>query len=147
MLDARSRPLHVGSWCGNWLNIMTFFFFLKNPPPPKISPLPHPTPFRTHWLPPTTTRARFPGNSAMQALPDSGTTFTSVSSSPFLTYSIQLTNSGSFNLWIRGWAANGLGDSVYLGLDGGQAQALTYGVIGTWIWKSVPLTIPNAGTH
>src|SRR4051812_39252139 len=41
----------------------------------------------------------FAGGSAMQAQPDNGANLSSVAGSPLLTYSVQLTNSGDFNLW------------------------------------------------
>ena len=89
----------------------------------------------------------FAGTSTMQALPNSGASLISVSNSPLLTYSIQITNSGAFNLWIRGWAASGSEDTVYLGVDGAQAQVLSYSTQGAWMWKSVPVTIATAGQH
>src|ERR1039458_7776449 len=42
-VDGGVRPACVLQWCGG-VFLSFFFFFLKNRPPPKFSPFPHPAP-------------------------------------------------------------------------------------------------------
>ncbi len=91
--------------------------------------------------------AGFVGTSAMCAVPNTGVSLNAVSSSPSLTYAVQLTNAGTFKVWIRAWAATGSDDSFYLGVDGSDAQSVSFSHTSAWVWKSVSVTIANAGTH
>ncbi|MDB6030467.1 MAG: hypothetical protein JWM16_805 [Verrucomicrobiales bacterium] len=98
------------------------------------------------WLA-TNNVAGFVGTAAMQALPDTGASLSSVSNSPLLSYTIQVTNAGTFNLWLRGWALNTSANTVYLGADSGTAQQMNYTTTGAWVWQSVRVTLTNAGSH
>lgn len=93
--------------------------------------------------------AGYLGSAAMATVPNTGLTISSniVTTSPALTYSVQLTNGGTAKLWIRGWGASGSDDSVYVGVDGVPAPALVFSTTGAWMWRSVSVTITNAGTH
>jgi len=105
------------------------------------------TAIATHaWLA-TNTAAGFVGTAAMRALPNSGASVSAVSESPNLAYSIHLTNSGVFKLWIRAWGASGSDDSVYVGVDGGGAQTVGFSQTGVWVWRSVQVSITNSGPH
>jgi poly(beta-D-mannuronate) C5 epimerase len=93
--------------------------------------------------------AGFVGAAAMRSMPNSGLTISTnlTTTSPMLSYSVQLTNSGAAKLWIRGWAASGSDDSIYVGVDNVPTPALSYGVTGAWFWKSANITLTNSGLH
>lgn len=89
----------------------------------------------------------FGGTAAVQALPDNGASLNSVSASPWLSYSIQTTNSGEYQLWVRGWGPNAAADSIFLSVDRKGAQSLAYSAPGSWMWRSTKVTFTNAGPH
>jgi len=85
----------------------------------------------------------------MQVTPNSGANVNSItqSNSPLLTYLARFTNSGSYNFWVRGWAASGSDDSVHVGVDGASPQSVSYGGTGVWVWQSKRVTIGSPGVH
>src|SRR5205085_3468790 len=87
------------------------------------------------------------GLTSMYASPNTGTSLGSVTNSPKLTHSFVLTNSGTFKFWIRGFAASGSDDSVYVGVDAGSVQTINYSQLNAWAWSSVSVTITNTGSH
>ncbi len=98
------------------------------------------------WIP-TNNVAGYTGGSAMAAMPNSGTNFSSTTGSPMLGYLVQLTNTGAATLWIRGWAAKTADNTVYLGVDGGKAASVTYSQTNAWVWQSAAVTIASPGLH
>lgn len=81
----------------------------------------------------------YTGSAYLSALPDTDLLFTLLytTTSPELQYGINFTTIGTYAVWLRGYAPNGAGDSVYLGLDGQTALTPTI-VTGfdprTWSW-------------
>src|SRR5205814_1897298 len=73
--------------------------------------------------------AGFSGSGYMEAAPNTGANITSgwLSSSPELDYSVQLTNGGTYYVWIRAYATAGTDDSIHAGLDNATntADAIT----------------------
>src|SRR5262245_39316290 len=97
----------------------------------------------------TNTPAGFVGAAAMLAAPNTGANISTgiTNTSPGLIYPIQFTRTGTYRVWIRGWAASGSDDSVYLGVDGQVVRALSYGQTGAWTWMGSPVSITNSGLH
>jgi len=96
-----------------------------------------------------TDHAGFAGESAMQALPNTGSSITAniTVSSPALNYRVVLTTAGVFNFWIRGWAESEADDSLHIGVDGQVLQTLNYSQTGEWMWRSRQVHIPSPGAH
>jgi poly(beta-D-mannuronate) C5 epimerase len=91
--------------------------------------------------------AGFVGMAAMRVVPNSGLTLSSVTNSPELTYLVQITNSGTFKLWVRVWGASGSDDSIYAAVDAGTPQTVSFGATGVWVWKSIQVTLASSGAH
>jgi hypothetical protein len=96
------------------------------------------------------------GSGYLSALPDTDLQFTiaDISSSPGLNYAINFSTPGTYTVWIRGYAANGAGDSVYVGLDGDAVTTLTGFTPRIWSWANksiqntpVTLEITQPGLH
>ncbi len=106
-------------------------------------------PASSHYWQAMTNRSGFVGASAMQALPDNGTTISSniQSNSPALTYLAIFTNAGSFNFWVRGWAGSKSADSFYIGVDGNAPQAVSFSKTSVWEWQSKQVSINTVGMH
>jgi hypothetical protein len=102
-----------------------------------------------HSWEPSTTRTGFAGEAAMQAVPDSDTSInaTDPAGSPVLSYRIEFTDSGTYNLWVRGWADDDSDDSIQVGLDDQIPQDLPYGRLGAWMWRAKQVVIPGPGLH
>ena len=67
-------------------------------------------------------------------------------------YNIEFTTSGTYNVWMRGYALDGGSDSAFIGLNGTAAGALNEGgTYNTWVWSngiqtgSNQITVPAAG--
>jgi parallel beta-helix repeat protein len=107
------------------------------------------TPASAHSWIPTNSPTGFVGASAMLAAPNTGVNIGGdiTNTSPGLTYAIQFTGAGTYKFWIRGWAAGGSDDSVYMGVDGQVVRALAYGKAGAWTWMGVPVSITRSGLH
>ncbi len=62
----------------------------------------------------------YSGNGYVQTWPDGDALFatTPISASSELHYGLGLTVTGTYTIWLRGYAENSAGDSVYIGLDG-----------------------------
>ncbi len=66
--------------------------------------------------------------------------------SPQLEYTINFTSTGIYHVWLRGYAPNGAGDSVYLSLDAQSPGMLTGLPPRQWAWansteQGTPLTL------
>ena len=76
----------------------------------------------------------------VQALPDTGATWEVdwTNGSPSLSYPVTLAASGTFFVWLRGYATGSTNDSVHLGLDGatGGADRLSWTTYGAWTWTN-----------
>jgi len=69
-------------------------------------------------------------------------------------YRMNFPTAGTYNVWIRAFAADEGSDSVFIGLDGNCAGALdTNGVFGAWTWSAgvesgqAVVTVTTPGTH
>jgi parallel beta-helix repeat protein len=100
-----------------------------------------------HFWVETNAPAGFASPTAMYAAPNTGVLFSSVTNAPEMTYPIQLTDSGTFTIWLRGFGPSATDDSVYVGVDNQKPQALPFSSNGAWVWSSVSVTITNTGLH
>jgi hypothetical protein len=88
-----------------------------------------------------TTLSGYMGSSYLGALPDTGVQFTNsyTNTSPQLSYMVNFTTTGIYTVWVRGYAPDGGGDSLYIGLDQ-QAPITTTTVTGfvprAWSWTA-----------
>jgi|GEM_PF-2394090 len=61
-----------------------------------------------------------------------------LTNSPELQYKVQITNPGTYYVWIKGFGANGASDTVHVGLDGqaiDSADRINFWPNGKWIWS------------
>lgn len=90
----------------------------------------------------------FQGAAAMAASPNSGKNFVAkfAASSPRLDYRVHFPKSGTWYVWVRGWASDGTDDSVHLGLDGAEVKSTTAFVITIkkWAWSKRSVGSPSA---
>ncbi len=68
------------------------------------------------------------------------TTETFTTTSPELEYNIDFTTPGTYNVWLRGYAPNATGDSVYVSLDGQTPTTLTGLSPQQWSWANSTLS-------
>ena len=86
--------------------------------------------------------AGFSGAGYMEATPDNGANITSdwLSASPELDFSVQLTNGGTYYVWIRGYATTNVSDSIHAGMDASTNTAdsitLVASQYGAWSWTT-----------
>ena len=81
--------------------------------------------------------AGYVGSGYMSALPDTDLQFTTgYTASPQLQYDINFTTTGVYTVWLRGYAPNAAGDSLYVGLDDQPATTLTGFASGQWSWAN-----------
>jgi hypothetical protein len=82
-------------------------------------------------------QAGYSGGGALRALPDNGTVHVA-SSGPRLDYNVNFHTTGTYYVWIRGYAAARDEDSVHVGVDGtsygtgGEIQISSY---HNWVWS------------
>ena len=81
------------------------------------------------------------GSAYVSALPDTDLQFTNTYTltSPELYYTINVTTTQTYTVWLRGYAANGAGDSVYLSLDNQPAITLTGFAPRRWSWANTSI--------
>lgn len=74
-----------------------------------------------------TSLADYKGLGYLSALPDTDLQFaiTDTITNPELQYTISFTTTGVYTLWLRGYAPNGAGDSIYVSLNDQPATTLT----------------------
>ena len=101
----------------------------------------------------------FSGTGLMQVLPNDAMTVTSgwTAASPELRYTVNFTNTGTYYVWVRGYAESAESVSVYVGLDGASPAAAQIDLpkTGAWSWSNkaagsavpVAITVPTAGAH
>ncbi len=97
---------------------------------------------------PETAIGGYVGEGYIAAWPDTDRQFITevTTTSPELQYTINFTTTGTYYVWLRGYAPNGAGDSVYLGLDSAPNTVLTGLTPRMWDWantdtQSNPVTI------
>jgi hypothetical protein len=89
-----------------------------------------------------TTLAGYAGLSYLSALPDTGINFTTTYTvtRPQLSYTVNFTTTGVYTVWVRGYAPDGAGDSIYVGLDNQApvtATVLTGFAPRQWGWTNI----------
>src|SRR5207249_11308252 len=101
----------------------------------------------------------FSGSGYMEATPDNGMNITDnwLTTSPELDYLVQLTNGGTYYVWIRAYATTNVSDSVHAGMDNAtnSASAITLATAqyGAWSWTTNRTGLPRptvagaAGLH
>jgi uncharacterized repeat protein (TIGR01451 family) len=98
------------------------------------------------------------GPGYLGALPDTDLQFTPIytNTSPEVRYTIHFTATGTYYLWLRGYAPNGAGDSLYIALDDQPAKVLTGFAPQAWQWANsdvqlssnpVTINVTEAGLH
>ena len=105
----------------------------------------------------TTSEADFSGSGAMVTEPNDGTLIrkNNVSTSPHMTYDVDVTTTGSYIVWARLFAPTGNDNTVHVGLDdfptNDKMETLT---TGSWIWTNIDtkgalqtMGITTAGLH
>ena len=95
----------------------------------------------THtWLI-TTTHSGYTGTSYIQAEPDIDERYqtNNLTDSPMLTYPLYITTPATYTIWLRGWAPNGAGDSVYVEA-GGVLTAVTGFTPRQWSWANLEIS-------
>jgi hypothetical protein len=69
---------------------------------------------------------------------------------PELTYTVNLATTGTYHVWVRGYATDSGSDSLRWGFDGVEISG-TGGVFlsqGSWVWKELgTVTVSTAGQH
>lgn len=107
------------------------------------------------WLTQTTVSG-YTGEGYMEALPDTDLQFTVVytTTSPELSYTINFTTTGVYTVWLRGYAGNAAGDSLYIGLEGQPNVMVTGFDPQEWSWvtdnsqgSSTTIEITQSGIH
>ena len=96
-------------------------------------------PVGTHaWMPVTNTG--YSGSGALQILPDDGPDPLIAGAGPRLDYQVQFTRTGTHYIWIRALSNSPASDSLYVGLDGGTAGAVSMIALNhdgqTWTWSN-----------
>ena len=98
--------------------------------------------------------AGFNGTGYMEALPNDGTNIgTATNANPELQFSVNFTSTGTHYLWFRAYAAASTDDSIYIGIDGANATAVTLNQYNVWQWSNTlqaggaaTINIANTGT-
>jgi hypothetical protein len=90
------------------------------------------SPRSSHQWDPGSSTAGFNGTGYMEALPNNNANLSSGNSSPELQFTVNFTSVGTHYLWFRGYAAANTDDSVYIGIDGANATALTLSQYNAW---------------
>jgi alpha-D-xyloside xylohydrolase len=91
----------------------------------------------------------FSGAGYMEATPNNGANVTAnwLTASPELDYSVQLTNGGTYYVWIRAYATTNVDDSIHAGLDAmtNTADSITLmsSQYGAWSWTTNRMTGPR----
>ncbi|MCL4838829.1 MAG: glycine--tRNA ligase subunit beta, partial [Thermoanaerobaculia bacterium] len=77
--------------------------------------------------------------------------------SPELQFNVHVATTGTYHVWVRGWATGGGDDSVHVGLNGAavsSADRIQFNTKGAWVWTKTTLdgpvatlSIRSAGTH
>lgn len=78
------------------------------------------------------------GPGYLSALPDTDLSFETPYSNtnPELQYTVNFTTTGVYTVWLRGYAPNSAGDSLYLALDEQSVMTLTGFAPGGWTWTN-----------
>ncbi len=80
----------------------------------------------------------YSGTGYVSVLPDSGMLFTTAYTitSPELSYTINFSHTGFYYVWLRSYAPDKEGDSVYVALDDTPAQGVSGFTPKAWTWRN-----------
>jgi hypothetical protein len=101
----------------------------------------------SHDWTPATAPSGFSGTGAMAATPNSGLSITASipATSPVLDYRVRFAQTGTYNIWVRGYGASGSDDSISVGADNAVIGSPSVPT-GAFAWKKVgTLSVPAAG--
>jgi hypothetical protein len=86
-----------------------------------------------------TSQTGYTGSGYVSALPDIDLQFTdnAIPISPRLNYAFEVVTPGIYYIWLRGYAPNGAGDSLYISLDQQPETLLTGFAPRIWSWANV----------
>jgi len=90
-----------------------------------------------------TSAGTFIGISAMEATPNNGGNITSGNAptqSPQLNYTLNITQAGTYHIWVRMFSNNANDNSVYVALTGTSLAAVTTASNNTWVWVDAAST-------
>ncbi len=87
----------------------------------------------------------YSGTGYVSSVPDTGLRLTDklTSTSPELQYTLNISTTGIYTLWLKGYAPNGAGDSVSVGLDNQLVTELSGFAPGQWSWNAKNSTAPQ----
>lgn len=107
-----------------------------------------------------TDRSGFSGTSFLVAEPNTGTNFDSdyTARAPEVRYQVRFATTGTYYIWVRGYASGYADDSIHVGLDNGavaSGENISEFPIGSWGWTSdvmdharrATLTVNSPGVH
>jgi glucose/arabinose dehydrogenase/PKD repeat protein len=102
-----------------------------------------------HTWTPRTDKPGYAGDSFMRNEPDNGALVETgyTTGSPELQYNVQLSQPGTYYVWLRGFAANTSGDSLHVGMDGqavATADRMTMSTYNAWEWFKTTMDGPPA---
>jgi hypothetical protein len=100
----------------------------------------------------------YTGTSYLQSSPDIDALIQTgeITTSPRADYLINFTTAETYTVWVRGYAPNAAGDSVYVGFDGQWVGTLTGFVSQQWSWananmqaggQAVVVNVTRPGAH
>ena len=97
----------------------------------------------------STTETGYSDEAAMASLPNSGTNNDTgyTTTSPELVYEVDFITTGTYYVWVRGWASDGSSNSVHSGLDGtgpATADRISIETFNTWQWGRTTMDTPPA---
>jgi alpha-amylase len=80
----------------------------------------------------------FSGTGFVQALPDDETSVTAdwTTTAPELRFTVNFSNTGTYHVWLRGYAETQDNARVYVGLNGASPQRLDLPQSGVWSWSN-----------
>jgi hypothetical protein len=104
------------------------------------------------------TTAGYSGAGALRALPNTGASHSSSyeTDSPRLDYNVDFTQTGTYHVWVRGWASNSDDDRVHVGIDGAGTSTADRidGFTDAWQWSrstrdrdDATLDVTTTGPH
>lgn len=101
----------------------------------------------------------YTGSGYLSTLPDVDLQYEppdTLAPNPSLEYTIHFTTTGTYYVWLRGYAPNGAGDSLYMALDDQPVQTLTGFTPRIWSWAgaqadlsggAVTISVTEPGIH
>ena len=111
----------------------------------------------SHSWNPASDVAGFNGAGFLQATPDNGTKLSSVTGSPMVSYTVNVTHPGTYYIWLRGYAATSDKARAFVGLNDGTPALIGLSDLNAWKWTNsnraagsttpIAVTVPSAGNQ